>query len=118
MSWDRITEGLNTADTEALLGRLVDHCRTQPDEADGHHTLGELLLTLQQPLDAKACWQRCLELDPAHGAARLQLAQLLIRIGDPSAALELLDHSPHAPTPESNTLRGLASSKILSLIHI
>ena len=112
MSWDRITEGLNTADTEALLGRLVDHCRTQPDEADGHHTLGELLLTLQQPLDAKACWQRCLKLDPAHGAARLQLAQLLIRIGDPSAALELLDHSPHAPTPESNTLRGLASSKI------
>ena len=110
MSWDRITAGLNRSDAEALLGRLVDHCRAHPDEAAAHHALGEVLLKLQQPLDAKTCWLRCLALDPAHQAARLQLAQLLIRIGDPNTALEVLKQSPHPPTPESNTLRGQASS--------
>ena len=89
MSWEQITEGLNPSDHEALLGRLVDHCRAQPSEAAAHHALGAVLLTLQQPLDAKACWQRCLALDPAHQDARLQLAQLLIRIGEPNAALAL-----------------------------
>ena len=110
MSWDRITAGLNRSDAEALLGRLVDHCRAHPDEAAAHHALGAVLLTLQQPLDAKTCWQRCLALDPDHQTARLQLVQLLIRIGDPNAALEVLKQSPHPPTPESNTLRGQASS--------
>ncbi|QNJ15969.1 putative alpha-glycosyltransferase/ family 4 [Synechococcus sp. A18-40] len=111
MSWDRITTGLNRSDAEALLGRLVDHCRAHPDEAAAHHALGEVLLTLQQPLDAKTCWQRCLALDPAHQAARLQLAELLIRIGEPNTALKVLEQSPHPSTPESNTLRGLASSQ-------
>ena len=110
MSWDRITAGLSRSDAEALLGRLVDHCLAHPDEAAAHHTLGEVLLTLQQPLDAKTCWQRCLALDPAHQAARLQLAELMIRIGEPNTALKVLEQSPHPPTPESNTLRGQASS--------
>ena len=111
MSWEQITEDLNPSDHEALLGRLVDHCRAQPNEAAAHHALGAVLLTLQQPLDAKACWQRCLALDPAHQSARLQLAQLMIRIGEPDSALKLLEQSPHQPTPESNTLWGLASSQ-------
>ena len=110
MSWDRITAGLSRSDAEALLGRLVDHCRAHPDEAAAHHSLGAVLLTLQQPLDAKTCWQRCLALDPAHQAARLQLAELMIRIGEPNTALKVLEQSPHPPTPESNTLRGQASS--------
>ena len=110
MSWDRITAGLSRSDAEALLGRLVDHCLAHPDEAAAHHTLGAVLLTLQQPLDAKTCWQRCLALDPAHQAARLQLAELMIRIGEPNTALKVLEQSPHPPTPESNTLRGQASS--------
>lgn len=112
MSWERITEGLNRSDSEALLGRLVNHCREQPDESAAHYALGVVLLTLQQPLDAKACWQRCLALDPAHQEARLQLAQLLIRIGEPNAALALVKQSPHPPTPQSNTLLGLASIQI------
>ena len=111
MSWDRITEGLNPSDAEALLGRLVDHCRAHPNEAAAHHALATVLLTLQQPLDAKACWQRCLALNPAHQEARLQLAQLLIRIGEANSALEVLEQSPHPSTPESNTLWGLARSQ-------
>ena len=109
MPWDRLSQRLQGGETATLLADLIDHCAAQPSHAEAHHALGVLLLRLQQPLDAKACWQRCLTLEPAHQAARLQLAQLMIRIGEPKAALRLLKQSPHPPTPESNTLRGLAS---------
>ena len=112
MPWDRLSQRLQGGETATLLADLIDHCAAQPSHAEAHHALGVLLLRLQQPLDAKACWQRCLTLEPAHQAARLQLAQLMIRIGEPKAALRLLKQSPHPPTPESNTLRGLASLQI------
>jgi Tfp pilus assembly protein PilF len=57
------------ADLEAAL-------RLAPREADIHHTLGLACRALGRIEDARAAWQRTLELDPAHPQARQNLAEL------------------------------------------
>lgn len=94
MTWNRIQQRLHNGETDSVLGDLVDHCGSHPSHADGHYSLGLLLERLQQPLDARACWEHCLTLAPQHEPALVALARLLIRIGQEHQLLKRLEHRP------------------------
>ena len=108
MTWNRLQQRLHNGETDSVLGDLLDHCASHPSHADGHYSLGLLLERLQQPLDARACWERCLTLAPQHEPALVALARLLIRIGQEHQLLKRLEHRAPPVNAELRTLHSLA----------
>ena len=109
MPWDRLSQRLQSGETATLLADLIDHCAAHPSHAEGHYSLGSVLEQLQQPLDARSCWERCLEISPQHELAQTALARLLIRIGDANALLQQLDDQTKTLSTELGSLHILAS---------
>lgn len=108
MPWDRLSQRLQNGETATLLADLIDHCAAHPSHAEGHYGLGSVLEQLQQPLDARCCWERCLEISPQHELAQTALARLLIRIGDATAVLQHLDGQAKTLSTELHSLKMLA----------
>ena len=87
--------------TALLEGRLADAlpelalaAQLNPQFAANHYLLGAGLVRQKQWLDARAALTRALQLQPALEAARLELAAVLLALGDPQQAQELLQPLP------------------------
>ena len=87
--------------TALLEGRLADAlpelvlaAQLNPQFAANHYLLGAALVRQQQWLDARSALTTALQLQPALDAARLELAAVLLALGDPQQALALLEPFP------------------------
>lgn len=85
---------------EALKALLA----LRPQDAAAWRTLA--LVTLEAPdsgesaySEARLAYEKCLQADPLLGAARIELAAVLLRLGDPDGAEGYLDR---VPMPERN----------------
>lgn len=67
---------------EELLGRLKDHLREKPDDAQGWFMLGRSYLSLERYNEAAGALERSLELMPQESAIMLALADALAMIQD------------------------------------
>ena len=72
------------------LPELALAAHLDPQRAANHYLLGAALVRQKQWLDARVALIRCLELNSALDAARLELATVLLALGDPQQALEVL----------------------------
>ena len=61
-----------------MLRRITE---LQPDSADAHNRLGNLLRELHRMPEAAACYRRALELQPTLAAAENNLANTLADLG-------------------------------------
>ena len=79
---------------EDALSQLALAAQLDPQRAANHYLLGAALVRQQQWLDARAALTRALQLQPALDAARLELATVLLALGDPQQVLDLLQPLP------------------------
>jgi tetratricopeptide (TPR) repeat protein len=90
---------------------LEEAVRGEPDSAEWRYRLGQALLMLRKPREARTALERCVALDEEHayGAAQLRLAEALLAGGEAARALEVLDvvERNHGKSPESAYRRGV-----------
>ena len=79
---------------EDALSQLTLAAQLDPQRAANHYLLGAALVRQQHWLDARAALTRALQLQPALAAARLELATVLLALGDPQQVLDLLQPLP------------------------
>lgn len=61
---------------EQAIPRMLAAARLNPEDPDPWYYLGEIHLHLNKPDDARAAYEHCLQLRPAHGRATAKLAHL------------------------------------------
>ena len=96
--------------------RALPHLETaaqgEPDSAEWQYRLGQALLMLRRPDDARRALERCVSIDEEHayGAAMLRLAEALVAESEGERALEVLARAErnHGPSPESAYRKGQA----------
>jgi tetratricopeptide (TPR) repeat protein len=94
----------NAARTGGRPDDALAHCRdalrSAPDNAEANSACGLMLLHLDRLDEAAAALKRALDLDPAHPAARVNLAELHARQGDLPGAIRIVEtlaaETPHA----------------------
>ena len=91
-------------DSAAAIAPLAQAVTLAPQSAASHYLLGSALVRQEQWLDARQALTQALQLQPTLAAARLELAAVLLALGEPAAALQLME-----PLDDSSegTLRGL-----------
>ncbi|QNJ13179.1 putative alpha-glycosyltransferase/ family 4 [Synechococcus sp. A18-46.1] len=96
---------------EEALPELAVAAQLDPQRAANHYLLGAALVRQQQWLDARAALTRALQLQPALGAARLELATVLLALAEPQQALELLQPLPDTADGPYRARRAQAAVK-------
>ena len=92
----RLEGDLNTLPPAAIMVRLEQKLRENPNDANGWRLMARLRTTLEMHHQASDAWQRVIELGPGDGEAYAGLAQALIEIDAgvvSEAAVALLDQA-------------------------
>ena len=87
---DAAQAALDKQDFEGAAKNYRDYLAKKPDDAVVHYDLGYVYSALKRPDDAKAEYQRAIELDPKMAAAYLNLGVLLMAT-DPITAIDPLE---------------------------
>lgn len=110
------TPGMPPINPAEMVARLEAKLRNNPNDLKGQMMLGRSYMVLQRWEDAKAAWQKVLELDERNPTAHVSLGEVLLRSnppGDRQIAEEALTHFDQAliSTPQDPSLlwaRGIA----------
>ena len=76
---------------DEALAHYRDALRSAPDSVEANTVYGLLLLQLNRVDEAAAPLRRAVDLDPAHPAARMNLAELRVRQGDIPGAIRIVE---------------------------
>jgi len=96
------TDLVHNGQLDQALPILKDYLAKKPDDAGVHYNLGYVYTALKRPADAKGEYEKAISLDPKMSAAYLNLGLTLLP-GDPSAAIEPLQHAAELKPADAQT---------------
>jgi cytochrome c-type biogenesis protein CcmH len=88
-------QGMPPIDPEKMVARLEARLKENPNDINGQMMLGRSYIVLQRWVEAKATWEKVLEMDERNSTAHVSIGEILLRSNEPgnkTVAAEALTH--------------------------